>query len=94
MKQEDLFRADVDFKQLADKLFALANKAEHDKDIIKRLYNASDGDRNAPQHWIAQILRSINDGLWSSNEDLAKQMDLNVDDHNMYVEIWKYFNNH
>lgn len=92
MKQSDLFRTDIDFKELSDQIWGLASKVERDDGLLQKIYDMGKQDGNSVYHYLARLIESILDGMWVSNEDLAKQMDLNVDDHHKYIEIYGVLN--
>lgn len=86
---------DIDFKDLADKVWSLAVKAYSNKKIMQNLAsNAYSGTGNEVQQYIHRLIKAINEGLWSDSEDLARQMDLNMDDHHIYLDVANYFRKH
>ena len=92
MKQSDLYRTDIDFKALSDQIWSLASKVEHDEGLLEKIYELGKDDQNSVYHYLARLIEAILGGMWVSNEDLAKQMDLNVTDHHKYVEIYGVLN--
>jgi len=93
MNQDDLFRVDIDFKVLSDMVWTIASKVEKDPKYLKKLIIASKDNPESSEAWLLRMIKSILDGMWSSSEDLAKQMDLNINDHHKYVELYQYLKN-
>lgn len=92
MKQNDLFRTDVDFKKLSNQIWEFTSKVEQDKKLLQKLFKLGKGDENSVYNHLGRLIVSILDGLWSNSEDLARQMDLNVTDHHKYLEIYGLLN--
>lgn len=89
MRTDDLFRVDIDFKELAEMVWAHADRAEKNPDWLKKIKKKGSNDPRSPWHFLGRMIRSILGGMWTSSEDMAKQMDLNVYDHDKYIELYK-----
>jgi len=91
MEVDDMIRniPAVDFKRLASKIWQWSVSAGKDEKKAMR----AKGKMN-DEGWAAYLMRlhyAIRDGVWASDEDLARQMDLNMDDHGVYIDMDQYF---